>query len=94
MNCVRAGCCDRAAGRIDRSGRITENDDTGAASRAAFTIDGLATAAAASIRRAGRLSSRRGTCATCATTGTTSTDGSRQDRAAATAAVGDRRPTD
>ena len=37
MNRVRAGCCDRAAGRIDRSDRITDDAYSGTPSTTIIT---------------------------------------------------------
>ena len=58
MKCVRAGCCDRAAGCIDRSGRVTENDDTGAAAAAGDAIIAGAATTTSSICRTGSWSCR------------------------------------
>ena len=58
MNCVRAAGRNRAAGRIDRSGRITENDDTGAAAAAGDAIIAGAATTTASICRTGSWSCR------------------------------------
>ena len=52
MNCVRAAGRDRTAGCIDRSGRITKNDD--AATTRAARLSGVAAAAAATVTLVGR----------------------------------------
>jgi len=49
MNCVRADGRNRAAGRIDRSGRITENDDTASAGALVCTAAPTATSIGCSV---------------------------------------------
>ena len=58
MNCVRAAGRNRTTGRINRSGRITKNDDTRSAVAAVVVAAAITSAAtaAAEIRRSSRSS--------------------------------------
>ena len=95
MQCVRAGCCDRAAGRIEGASRITKNDNaatTGTTAAVTTTVT-PATTTAASVRCPCR-SSRIDVRITSTACSASAYSRVRDLTTAAASSVGDRRPRD